>query len=855
MGRLFIQFDPEYDRLEETGMPIRYTGRQFVEKISAAADKDAPQSNFWNPPNTEYALPLPRQFSPTWYDTAAISDYLIRKANWTLATGTAGAKEYPSTRNTLYYRTRFFVPASGVTTLQSYNFANLAAAANVTLPSDTKVVATMTTAPNGDTLGPSDGSNLHPHLTFRQYPAPQEFLIFGWGQCAVLFTAQEWFFLRSPENDKDAWELVKSGKFDQDGERPTTSYYSMGAGDRGTPVLNPVDRSFMAVPVGEKDLWISFGPGRSLTLKDFSDGSGTFFQEGPWWLATPPTHTVDAVVQLVGYQSAGTDVINPPSVAAIKELFNLGPSYKPTLDPVLSAKVWMHRRVGTEVFDVVSTAGVYTVTVTGGTPASTEEVSVKLKDEAYADWASDGTHFNGTIRMLLRPDTAQTPGYLAPQLEYLTVVFPQKVTPRAHNTYTIDDTQFAALKCSTSLRDPNGKRLSFIVFDKDGSIKAEGFDKRTLYPVHILEDTDDDDEGDLIIARGWVDTVSFREVKQEASDGGDPLRFYVFQCRGLMMRMDEGWLNPPNIVNPNSLDIEHTFAIQQAFREASFDVTDTALFDFFADPWTGTAIAKLPQGIAFAGLVDGGSHHPDWNEAKSKYVERIAVEWRGWLPPYETETQFRYHPDLMNTLRAAVNPHSFYTEGTLYRTKAAAVSAGTPMFCMLANPEPECETLPLECNAVRISGKDPGSGDANPNVSKHVIDKDTASISDITADNFVGDVRVHAVVSKLGISVAALRQLARVIRVRRSRRITRWTVHVPFAPHQIEDALCEVGRVWLLAGRGAILIDSLEWTILSPSVNDGVYVARTRISGEELPSAATEEEAPGDYPGQGVAPP
>lgn len=865
MGRIFIELDPEgYDRLEEHGFSKSWTGADLMEWLSTtrAADQLI-KGNFWNPPKSQWVLPRPKQFDPDWHSNSVqMPDYLIRATGFTPATGIGVLNEYDPSNTPggggagVSYRTTFYVPSSGVTSLLSINFTNLGTAAGVVLPADVKVVATIEETPNGDDLSAAAG-DFHPHIDFLQYPIPQEHFIFGWGQCAVLWSANRWSFLTTSDGGTN-WTLRETRPIE--GEMPgTLTIPSAGVG--GGAAMNnlrPVHRQFMAVPIGLKDLWISFLE-TSVLIPDFND-SGSFFDAGEWWIATAPSTKVDVQVQVVGYNSAGTDLLNPPSTTDALEMFNLGPNYMPTEDPGVTITSAMHIQAGVETLGTVRSGNEWTSSVSGGTPASTEQIQVGVKDEDYDDWVSDGTHFKGSLRIVLRPDTAQRPAYVAPALQYVTLNFPQKRTARARTGVILDDTQWSALSVSTSLRDPDGKRITFIIRDKwEELLSAGNYHIREGYPVHILHETVPDTPASrVVIARGWVHQVKRKDIRTESTD--NPLAnvrdrrsfaVFTFTCRGLLSRAAEQFLHPPTMVNPDDVEIEHDFAIKEALKQAAFDVTDTDFFYFYPDPWTGQPPAQLPRGESTGSLKSDGAHHPDWNEQKLQYCHRIATEWRGWVF-YETDTLVKYHPDLAWVTLQPKPGVPYVVSGILARTQAEATSLSIPNQWMLL--EPECEIQPMQCNCIRISGKAPEEESQNPNRSKHVLEKFAESISDVSSEHFLGEERILAIVSKLAISLDAMKQLARVLRYRFARRIIRWTAEAPFVPHQITSN-CEVGRVWTFKGRGNILLDNVEWTILGPSETDGYYVGRTRMSGEKLTSGATVAELAetGGFPGQGAA--
>lgn len=877
MGRLFIELDPDgYYRLEEVGRTERWTGAELAGRLpDQGATYKLRHGNFWNPPGTEWLLPKPRQFQPDWYKDGRLGDHLLRMSAWTFASGLGARTEYarakkPSGNVTSWFWTRFFVPETGVSSLDTRNYPNIGTACGITLPTSLKTVAVCSQAPNGDLI--SDGlGDLSPWFGFRQFPVPDDVLLFGWGDCVVLFTLTTWYFLRSPNNDGVSWNLEASGPLEgkgPSGARPG-AVANFGEGF-AAPVstMEPVDRLFMAVPVGLTEVWLSFERAGEEVVHEFrkAGDTGSFWKAGSWWIAAPGGVTVDFQAQVVGYETASTDGLNVPNPLTF---FDLGVNYLPTVNPKLTYNVAMHRDPATETLNTATANNEYTITVTGGAPASTERTILGVYDEGYLNWVSDGTHHKGSLRLHLRPDTAQRPGYLAPQIQFVALRFPEKRTARPRDALAspLNDTQWAALSCTTYLRDPGGKRITFAVWDRhEQLLQSKKFDRREGYPVHILEDMDADGIGDTIRARGWVYDVRLRELKTESTDDAGaaaadkyPARLYTFEARGLLGRADEGWLFAPNIVDPDGGGfLEHDYAIKEALRLTGFDVTDAAFFSFYADPQTGTAVAQLPGTSedlpAVGGMKNDGPYNPDWTEPKVRYMQRIAEEWRGWLL-YENETLIRYHPDLG---WAVIIGEQYYRSGTIYRTRAEATAANAAYPHQFFRAEPERITPRIPCNAVRVSGKDPGEKSPDPNRVYHVIDKDLDSISGApaTVENFLGEERVLSVVSKLAVGDRALSQIARIIRRRKSRRMDGNSIVVRRKmPWEFSGTLA-IGRVWEIKGKGDHLVTQLEWSVIGKGPGSpSTYVPEVRIVGEKLVSTATRGTTDGAYPGQGTTPP
>jgi hypothetical protein len=273
---------------------------------------------------------------------------------------------------------------------------------------------------------------------------------------------------------------------------------------------------------------------------------------------------------------------------------------------------------------------------------------------------------------------------------------------------------------------------------------------------------------------------------------------------------------------------------------ARFDVTDTNSVRISGDPWSGTAIARLPG--TWGNNVGGTNtqeHHawaPGEDETKLDYVVRVGREWRDWLIYTRLDGLVWYHPNLVAEL--ADGSARYFVSATIYRTSAEAVAAGAPAGQRYLAGVQRDVIQPL-ANVVIVNGTT-----LPPELPGPTLDRDLGSILNTSAENFVGEAKTRTLTTKFALRRAALNQLARIALRRWKRRKVIRSFRVPLAPWDLEsDAPVDVGYVVTFAGRGTYVIRHIQVRLLARDK----YM--TRITGELVPSNAIEGVIVGGYPG------
>ena len=857
MGRYFIELDPDgYSYASEPGFDYWITGRDLLAKWMQSG-LDA--GGFYNPPGSDWLMCRPRQFAPEWYADDRLSDHVLDESLWSFDAALSVAEfpgftkkpsgtGYPDNKWLAISIPDDFVPVVPWT----FDWDALADAAGVTLPTGMTVIGAASTAPAGPTDLTDHEHGISPHVQALLYPAPDDVLCFGFGQYACLLYPHVCYVLRSENNDRETWSLVGKGtltgqrQFVNDAVRRAASTPTLFSGTAPTAEI----RGFSCIQVGEKELFFYFG-GDPISVAMEDDRNGVPFLEGEWWVAGFPGQKLTFQAQAVGYEEADALLVNAPT----QILFDFGEVYQPTEDPTLTfgkAFAWVTPPATAEGY----TAGPGAEFRYAGDANNYIEAQVS-EEMGGVVWESDGTKWKGSLHARLIPatnDTTTAGAYLCPQLHSLLLKFPVVLTPRQNTPFVLNDTKWQRWRVEADLRDPLAKQISIALTPEAANLLvAVGFHERTDFPVHILEDTDGDGVGDTVRVAGWVKDLNLEEIRLEglAPYPTIPVRAYEFTAGALLTQADELPLYLPQLVNPTAPDdesgnhgyIEHTYAVQQILLRSGIDTADPSFYYPYADPWTGTAVARLPGTWALQSGKSGTKNESpwaqDWDENNVEFCLRIARNWRGWVL-YETlGSRVRYHGDLLFDLLIGA---AYIRSATLYRYRAEAAAAGAPDQVMLVSPKRH--TPPLEGNCVRVTGKDDETA-----LMPHIIDRDLASVSDTTAENFIGRPKPVALVLKEAVSAEAAKQLARIKRLQVARKRVLWTAPVPLAPwHMVGDV--ELGQVVEFKGRGDCLITHLEVECLK-SHPTASYV-KTTITGERVPSGLTAgdpEEVTELYPG------
>lgn len=861
MARSIVRLAPAgYFRIDEPGVDWKLTAPELAAKFGDAAKSAGVSSNFWNPPQTEWLLPIPRQLSPRWYANPNISEHVINL--WTYAAGiTAVEAEFTRAPGVTFPDNKwksFLTPAS-FTALDNTDWAAMATAAEEVagtylFPENFGTVAQVVNSPQA--LSMED--LFTPAIAFATWPAPYDTFAFGFSNLAFVYHDAMLYILRSPNNDKQTWELVTYRNMDA-GAFGGSQPYQAEINSRMTfrPDIAAVKiRSMIVVPVGRDELHLLFGTGHFVNLKwrkATKDSVAGAFPAGPWWIASAPDHKLYYRVEVVGYDSANTDVFNIPTA---RILFDL--PYAPTVAPELGIEYVFHNRnySGTVPLVAQETLGDDSTKIYMVPSGTGEELIVDLWDEDLQHWESDGVRKRGTYELRLTPANGDpaVSTYSAPQVRSIEVRFPPKITDLSSGATDLTDSEWATFRAEASFWQPEGKHVTVIYNDRgDQKLVTAGLNERDYFPMEILSAP-----ATRRIA-GWISSPETLTLKSEGPTPPNltnPLLQYALHADGLLKRCDQKFLYLPNLLNPTAPNgaVEHTFVIEQVLKGAGFDVTDTTRVKIAPDPNTGTAAAQLPGAW---GTVSGRpgwklatAWAPKWDQTRIQYMLWIARGWAGWNLYERLNGQIQYHPNLF--IQVALG-RPYFVAATIYRTTAEASSAGFPDQYMWTD-EARTVTAP-EANIVRVTGVDMEEDPA-----AHVIDRDPRSLTDDTYENYVGDYRPDSIVDELGVTLAARQQLARVKLLMSSRkRVIRSVTVKRLPPWRIGASGIDVGDVIKIQGRtGHYLVIHIDTTCLKSAADVADEYYETRITGERLPlttvsgAAVTTSGTAGAYPGVGA---
>lgn len=850
MGKYSVVLDPAgYYYVEEPGAHFAWTGAELASKFKPDPQgTSVHEHRFYVPPGSRYLMCRPRQANPEWYADARLNLHVQREAAWVWAEGVKRREFEGFTRKpdgTSYPKNQWInavVPASFTSLSAAHDYAALGSAVGITFPAGFGTIALCEQVPVGDRRM---FAGYTPYLQWTSFPSPDDLLVFGWSDVACVLHRDTLHLARTPLGSLGAWELM--GKWGV-GELKR-NLHNAGANMFQAMDVRAQVRSLMALWVKES-LFLVLSEGATFSRPLYNDPVDNQPQPGPWWIGARPGQKLQCQVQVVGYEDAATDVMNLTNVNTF--FFDLGTGYKPTLAPGLGVQWVLHTTEGEtgtgEITETVTADGTEQLSDDTG-----EQVTYQLRGREsggnclYQSWLSDGTAYRGTVHLELFPNNpgGVNAGYFSPHIAGVDLRFLVKLTARTGVPTTLGPTSFKGFRAETSLYEPAGKRVLVDIWASGvDDLDNAGFFSRENYPLHILEDTDNDGTAETLRIAAWVETPDLQELT-ESTAYTDPIRYYRLEARGMLSRGQQRWLYLPQLVDDAGAGtIEQAFAVKEAIRSFGVDTDDTAKYLPATDVWAGTERGRLPGTWQSA---DGQAPDiqsdcpwgPDWDEQKLEYAARIAREWAGWVLYEELGGRVRYHPDLMLEL---IMGYPYWRSGTLYATKSAAQGAGLPGQYYLADHRRHI--VPIEANVVRVSGR---ATDGAPLT--HVIDRDQASITTLAAENYLGEPRVVSRVAKLAVTRPAARGVARVLRLRASRKRIVWPREVMLAPWRFSTAL-EVGQVWAYASGGDWLVTHLETELLR---NTADSVVRTRVGGEKLPGSAVLGSGSGAYPGRGTA--
>lgn len=852
MGRYYLHFDPPgYFWCKELGYDAEVKGNKLLKLLGQPKAGEAlANTSFYNPPNSEWLMPRPHQFTPDWQsDPAAIlSDYVLAQSMWSFAGGVTVNEWNPQTRpghaGAAANKWLSIIVPSSFTSLEATNFANLATAAGVTLPASVGTIATANATPSGIQLGSAD---FMPNLQWASLPAPQDLLIFGWLNYAILLYQDQGYFLVSPDASKTTWELRGRVQAGTKGVQGSMS---------SSPALGASVHALTALNVGGTEIFLFPREGMDRPAPVKIRQSNEARLEGvtgtKWWIASAPDTALNLQVQVVGFMTAESDL------SAADVAFDLTEDYKPTQIPKLTFQTRM------DINPAAPSEAESTLILGDLVEASTytnQDITFGLRDEAHARWNSDGTHHKGFIYLKLVPGNPVTGpenrAYLTPQIRLVQFTFPVLLQERPHALLILNDKKWKDVETSSSLREVDGKRGVIRLWLLGASaFKAAGLHRRGSYPVEVREDVDNDGVAEVLRRVLWVSHPSL--TRFQAEDPNDKDHFEI-ECQGLLSRTDRTSIFSPLIIDADGGgNIEHTFVVKQALLRSGFDTTDPAVVQIADDPLSGTGISQLPGTYAKDPGENGQTSDASWSmdedETFRAYMERVAHEFSAWLIYENLAGVLLYHPNMRLDILGVSGTAQYFVSATLYRTHAEATAAGKPG--QVYRPMGECKTIEPRANMIRVTGVGT-NGETFP----HVVERDVGSIETlpvmgVPSPNFVGEPKPRNLKPKLAVSPEAASQIAHVLLKTDVERLFEWDVECQLSPDDILPNSLDVGRMVKLSkirdGADAdCLIIHCHNHIVTSRVSGGHQV--TQFTCEELPLTASAAANQGAWPGLGTA--
>lgn len=851
MGRVKIILDPDgYQYASEPGIMWTVNGRDLDEKFRPDPAKPAlADTKLFNPPGSDWLLARPRQWSPTWYQDSRLERHVIPDAYWTFAGGVTH-REYEFTRlpagaqYTANLWVQAFVPAS-FTSLDSCDYTALGTAAGITFPAGFGTVAFADQFTAGSVPTPADTrlvGSITPYLQWVTYPEPFDVLVFGFSDLALILDGKDVYVLQSPDNDKQTWKLLTRGA----NKAQRVERASSGGGSITSAASAAAEiRSLLAMLVGFEHLYLFDGNldnviAPKIRAIDPETGLSPLPADGSYWFGAAPRQAFGFQCQIVGYEEADSRAIN---AAAPAKHFDLGPYYKPSVDPELAQHSAITYQTGDDPPDVSPvTNGAVTILHT----ESGQALEFGLLDEDGDAWESDGTHQAGSVYVAITPGDQLTPfwGYLCPQLHIIDIKFPVVLTNRVNDPLTLDDTQWRDWEAETSYDDPYGKRIQVSLWDAGAKRLIDaGFDRRGSFPIHIVETIGITDH---VRVAGWVRELELALDRMTDPDTGEAIQVYTFQAAGLLSRLEDDWQYLPQICDPDGDGyIEHTYAVAEVLKQRGFDTSNSAVYVARTDPWAGTDVARLPGTWARQpgqiGQRIESPYAPDWDKSPREYL-RMIEEFRGWRLYEALDGLIRYHDDFRLQAQLAA---PYYAPDTLYWSKATAAAAGRAGQYVMADPVRHIDEP--EANVIRVTGKG-----YEGLILPQYLERDVISIEGPSTDpDFVGEPRVLGIVTKLAVDEQSMAQVCRVALKSRKRRKVAWSVSIPLAPWRFGSVALAAGDCLALDGDhfGGQLVVHLQVRQIKSHATIGSDYLESRVTLERLPAESAAGGSAGDYPG------
>ncbi len=818
MPQWTVVLDPDgYFYASEPGIMLQFTGAELWKKQAKAtgALPLAAQGSdkLYNPPGSEWLMMRPHQLSEEYFDPAVAGHEFAtyRQSETTFNTDISTIEfdmalkpgELPNV-NSDWWQTISRTPDT-IADMDGLNYSALATAAGVNLPSGFKSVLFVDETPAAAGTPQSLADALYtPTLRWLSQPWPDTSFVFGFADIAFLVTGDVCYVLRTPQNDKQSWEMlgqVKAGQAPSPGQ-PHSQRRSGQDSMMQAPLVYGIPQMLVVYPVGYDTFYVHFGSSQPFWFKarkpiDTNPLRYTTVMAGTFWLGLAPKARFSYQLQCTAYDAFGAELAIPPS-DTLEYLFDLGENYKPTEDPILALSTFYQWRLGhpdpLPTDETGTGSGPFVRTVFGS--SSEEEVGFEFTDESAATWDSDGTHSQAYFKLSMKPGSyggGLDPGFLTPYVRGLQLRFPPHLEPRVNSPLTLTDMQVHSWSAETGLQDAEGKRIEIIIKPEAVGLLLDdpgNFDYRDGFPVHIVE-------SGIVRVAGWVDAMDLEELwAEDEITRAIALRGYKLTAKGLLSRADVGWLYLPQLVNPDGLGyIEHTWIVAEVLNGCGFDTTDTDVYLADTDPYASEALAQLPgtwgATTGTTGQDDEGAHNPDYANTKLEYLQWLTVEFRGWRLYEELNGRLRYAPDPVYLY--GVGGNEYASAAVLYRTSAEAASNGLPGQYMLA--QPTRTILKPTGNHLRISGQ----GDDAENF-PHVIDSDPSCWTDIDNENFTGEPVPRAYASKLAVEKIKVSALARIALILNKQRRSVWGQSTPLASWQIGASGVVLGNVIAQAG-------------------------------------------------------
>ncbi len=875
--RYRLEFDPTdpdtgaspYFWSSEPGVDAEIHGDQLASRTGMNKNGETvpfihQADNFILIPGTTWLCCKPRQWQADWRRSPFLADYVATKDKWDWCDGlnTADAVQdwnpldLPDTPGTEGGEFMLFtVPEEVGTQPYGIDFDAVSTAMGVDLPTGMAVLA----ATKREVFGYKT-----PFLQAQIYPEPQDTLAFGFGDVmlvlfgGVAYVLQDRAFGVSSPAD---WHLIHSFLFDQISAgmdfRPLAGTVSAGKGGIPSTLTAGRLRSVAVMLAGFDDLYLSGGlPGQVVQLRDTGeDGStprdGCQVKTGKWWFAGFPGQKFALQAQAVNYLTAEHGAIDDPTdLTAI--MLDLGDGYAPgaASQPSLYPAGMLIINPADPADQVVTalTAGVrYESTKYG------DGMEVQLIDGDNQPWVSNGDLRSGGIRLKLTPGSdvdeeteADSFGNLeciSPQIRLVQVQFPvqrtARVRPSGMPVYLNDDA-FLSVHLQTSLRDPFGKRVRVLLWEKGTkALEIAGVDRRKRFPVHLVEDLTGVGTfaSKAVRIAFWVEKINWTEHTW-AIDGGThqkdptaPLRAYEFEGEGNVSRMRRSpWRYFRSIVDPlNAGQLEMTTAAERVISQTGFDPADPIFVDVEDDSESMDDIRRLPGtpdlDPGTTGQRVDQPYGPDDGEDPASYIARIGMTWRGWLLFDTAGRQIRFQHDYRRDAGEVV------PVATLYFSKLLAVAAGANERQVWA-PASKVRYEGIISNWVKVGGK---GYDGKP--LPVMVDVNWDSINNPAADTFVGEpMNPIEVTPKMAVDVRSQSVIAREYLIRVSRNEMARDVENYMAPWDVAPSGVECGEALTLQhGQGDWLVAAIDTVLLSAASK----LWHTQYTGEFLQLAVS----------------